>query len=52
MDKHTFEQYTLNLGADKAVLMGVYHGGQMDESEEVLYEYQKVFQVFAYRHKQ
>ncbi len=38
MDKHTFEQYTLNLGADKAVLRGVYHGGQMDESEEVLYD--------------
>ena len=38
MDKNTFEQYALTVGADKAVRRGVYHGGQMNESEEVLYD--------------
>ncbi len=38
MDKNTFEQYILNLGADKVILRGIYHGDQINPTEEVLYD--------------
>ena len=38
MDENTFEQYVLDLGADKAIARGVYHEHQLIEAEEVLYE--------------
>ena len=38
MDRNKLKQQALNLGADKIVLKGVYHGQQVKESEEILYE--------------